>query len=111
MDLKNIYSSEDNNFTSAPNIENLKISENASYVHYCTNETIHGNAIHEIPNINKPLIADMSSSILSKPIEVKKFSLTGGGLATKAKMLTKWRNCHGTLINKDGSLYDIEQGT
>ena len=39
------------------------------------------------------------------PYEVKKFSLTGGGLATKAKMLAKWRNCHGTLINKDGSKY------
>ena len=39
------------------------------------------------------------------PYEVKKFSLTGGGLATKAKMLAKWRNCHGTLINKDGSNY------
>jgi len=79
MDLKNIYSSEDNNFTSAPNIEDLRISENASYVHYCPNETIHGNAIHEIPNINKPLIADMSSSILSKPIDVKNFSLIYAG--------------------------------
>ena len=39
------------------------------------------------------------------PYEIKKFSLTGGGLATKAKMLAKWRNCHGTLINKDGSQY------
>ena len=39
------------------------------------------------------------------PYEVKKLSLTGGGLATKMKMLAKWRNCHGTLINKDSSQY------
>ncbi len=39
------------------------------------------------------------------PYEVKKLSLTGGGLATKMKMLAKWRNCQGTLINKDGSQY------
>ena len=39
------------------------------------------------------------------PYEVKKFSLTGGGIVTKAKMLAKWRNCYGTLINKDSSQY------
>jgi len=39
------------------------------------------------------------------PYEVKKLSLTGGGLATKMKMLAKWRNCQGTLINKDDSQY------
>ena len=39
------------------------------------------------------------------PYEVKKFSLTGGGLVTKAKMLVKWKDCQGTLINKDGSRY------
>ena len=39
------------------------------------------------------------------PYEVKKLSLTGGGLATKMKMLAKWRDCHGTLINKDSSQY------
>ena len=39
------------------------------------------------------------------PYEVKKFSLTGGGLVTKAKMLVKWKDCQGTLISKDGSQY------
>ena len=50
-----------------------------------------------------------SESTLSEckgsPYEVKKFSLTGGNIVTKAKMLAKWRNCFGTLINKDGSTY------
>ena len=53
-------------------------------------------------------IAQAQSSLSEckgSPYEVKKFSLTGGGLATKMKMLAKWRNCHGTLINKDASQY------
>ena len=79
IDINEIYSSEDSNFTCAPDIEKLDISENASYVHYCPNETIQGNAIHDVPNINKPLIADMSSVILSEPIDISKFSLIYAG--------------------------------
>ena len=79
MDLKEIYSSEKNNFTCAPDIENLKFSDNAAYVHYCPNETIQGNAIHKVPKINKPLVADMSSVILSEPLEVDNFSLIYAG--------------------------------
>ena len=44
-------------------------------------------------------------SVDGSPYEVKKLSLTGGGLVTKMKMLAKWRNCQGTMINKDGSQY------
>jgi len=79
MDLKEIYSSEKNNFTFAPDIENLVLSDNAAYVHYCPNETIQGNAIHKVPKINKPLVADMSSVILSEPLEVDSFSLIYAG--------------------------------
>ena len=79
IDINEIYSSEDSNFTCAPDIEKLDISENASYVHYCPNETIEGNAIHNTPNIKKPLIADMSSVILSEPIDITKFSLIYAG--------------------------------
>ena len=79
MDLKEIYSSEKNNFTCAPDIESLELSDNAAYVHYCPNETIQGNAIHKAPKINKPLVADMSSVILSEPLEVDNFSLIYAG--------------------------------
>ena len=79
MNLKEIHSSEDNNFTNAPNIEDLEISEKAAYVHYCPNETIQGNAIHKAPKINKPLVADMSSVILSEPLDVRNFSLIYAG--------------------------------
>ena len=44
MNINNIYSSEDDNFTYAPDLEKLSYSKNASYVHYCPNETIQGNA-------------------------------------------------------------------
>ena len=52
-----------------------EIPKDASYVHYCPNETIHGVAFDHIPTISNPLVADMSSSILSEPIDVNKFSL------------------------------------
>ena len=79
MNIKNIFSSEEDKFSHAPNIENLSLSKNAAYVHYCPNETIQGNAIHKVPNIDKPLIADMSSVILSEPVDVTKFSLIYAG--------------------------------
>ena len=75
MNIKNIFSSEDSNFTNAPDINKLDFSEDAAYVHYCPNETIQGNAMHETPEIDKPLIADMSSVILSEPFDVSNFSL------------------------------------
>ena len=79
MNINNIYSSEDDNFTYAPDLEKLSYSKNASYVHYCPNETIQGNAIHKIPKIDKPLIADMSSVILSAPFDVSNFALIYAG--------------------------------
>ena len=79
MNIKEIYSSEKDSFTCAPDLENLELSENAAYVHYCPNETIEGNAIHKVPKINKPLVADMSSVILSEPIDIGNFSLIYAG--------------------------------
>tara|TARA_B100001029_G_scaffold82423_1_gene67701 strand:- start:4994 stop:6070 length:1077 start_codon:yes stop_codon:yes gene_type:complete len=73
--IEQIFTSEDNNFTYAPNFKDLKISEDASYIHYCPNETIQGVSFDHIPLLDKPLIADMSSSILSEPVDISKFSL------------------------------------
>ena len=77
--VNTIASSEGKNFTYAPDSNDWNISQNASYVHYCPNETIQGVAYHQIPNINKPLIADASSVILSEPLDVNKFSLIYAG--------------------------------
>ncbi|MEB3766243.1 3-phosphoserine/phosphohydroxythreonine transaminase [Acinetobacter sp. MD2] len=55
------------------------LSDNAAYVHYCENETIGGLQFSHIPTTTAPLIADLSSSILSAPIDVSKFGLIYAG--------------------------------
>lgn len=55
------------------------LSENAAYVHYADNETIGGLQFAQIPETNKPLVADFSSSILSAPLDVSKFGLIYAG--------------------------------
>ncbi|MEH6453992.1 MAG: 3-phosphoserine/phosphohydroxythreonine transaminase, partial [Psychromonas sp.] len=57
-----------------------KINAGAAYVHYCPNETIEGIEIFETPETGViPLVADMSSTILSRPIDVSKFALIYAG--------------------------------
>lgn len=49
------------------------LNPNASYVHYCSNETVHGVEISEVPDTNGvPIVCDMSSNILSRPVDVNK---------------------------------------
>ena len=56
------------------------LNSNASYVHYCPNETVDGIEINDIPDThNVPLVADMSSTILSHEIDVTKFGLIYAG--------------------------------
>ena len=76
INVNTIASSEDNgSYTKAPHPDSWNISPDSSYVHYCPNETIQGVSIHKAPSINKPLIADMSSVILSEPLDVSDFSM------------------------------------
>ncbi len=72
-------SSEDKAFTYAPKQWNIR--SEAAYVHYCSNETIGGVEFHETPGMEKdlPLVADASSHILSRPLEVAKFGLIYAG--------------------------------
>jgi len=75
-----VASSEDRNFTYVPNQKAWKLSKDAAYVHVCTNETIGGLEFHWTPDTGEvPLVADMSSHILSKPIDVSKFALIYAG--------------------------------
>jgi phosphoserine aminotransferase len=58
----------------------LSLDANAAYVHLTSNETIGGNQFHDFPDTGKvPLVADMSSDILWKPIDVSKFALIYAG--------------------------------
>ncbi len=71
-------SSKDKDFTYIP--KEFSISENAAYVHITTNNTIRGTEYKIDPDTNGiPLIADMSSNIMSKPIDIKKYALIYAG--------------------------------
>ena len=73
-----VASSEDSNFSYIP--KNIKFSDNAKYVHITTNNTIKGTQWHNLPDTNNvPIVADMSSDIMSYPIDAKKFGLIYAG--------------------------------
>ncbi|MBU2250640.1 MAG: 3-phosphoserine/phosphohydroxythreonine transaminase, partial [Candidatus Omnitrophica bacterium] len=75
-----VASSEDKNFTYIPELSPDKFSSDADYFYIVTNNTIYGTAYHQIPDTKEvPLVADMSSNILSEPIEVSKFGLIFAG--------------------------------
>lgn len=71
--------SEDKNFSYIP--KNFNLSDNPAYLHITSNNTIFGTQFKEFPEIpeNVPLFCDMSSDIMSKPIDVNKFSLIYAG--------------------------------
>jgi phosphoserine aminotransferase len=73
-------SSADSAYDRVPARENWKLDPNAAYVHICSNETIGGVEYHHTPDVGAvPLVADMSSDILSRPVEVSKYGLIYGG--------------------------------
>jgi phosphoserine aminotransferase len=73
-------SSEDRHFTYVPRQETWKLSPDAAYVHVCTNETIGGVEYPFTPETGAvPLVADMSSHILSRPIDVARYGLIYAG--------------------------------
>src|SRR5882672_1641163 len=75
-------SSEDRNFSYAP--KQWQLRKDAAYVHYCSNETIHGVEYHATPSADIPLVADASSHFLSRPLEVSKFGLIYAGAQKNA---------------------------
>jgi phosphoserine aminotransferase len=72
-------SSEDKGFTYFPSQKDFKIRSDSAYLHYCSNETIGGVEAHWIPKSEIPLVADASSHILSRPLDVSKFGLIYAG--------------------------------
>ncbi len=56
-----------------------QLSDDAAYMHYTPNETISGVEFHWVPEADAPLVADMSSTILSRPVDVSKFGLIYAG--------------------------------
>jgi phosphoserine aminotransferase len=73
-------STEGEKFVRLPRKDEIKFSPDASYVHLCTNNTIEGTQWTELPQTGSvPLVADMSSDIASRPMDVKKFGLIFAG--------------------------------
>ncbi|HEX4332607.1 MAG TPA: 3-phosphoserine/phosphohydroxythreonine transaminase [Usitatibacter sp.] len=75
-----VASSQDRDFTYVPKQSSWKLSPDAAYVHACTNETIGGVEFHWTPDTGRvPLVADMSSHILSRPFDVSRYGLIYAG--------------------------------
>jgi phosphoserine aminotransferase len=73
-------SGEDRKFSYVPPRETWRLSKNAAYVHICSNETIGGVEYHWVPDTGEiPLVADMSSHILSRPVDVSRYGLIYAG--------------------------------
>ena len=74
-----VASSEDKTYTYIPDVKEIPFREDTDYVHICANNTIFGTRYVEFPETKAPLVADMSSDILSREIDVKKFGVIYAG--------------------------------
>lgn len=76
-EVETVASSEDKSFTYIP--KGYDIPKDLDYLHITTNNTIYGTEYHEDIDSPVPLVADMSSDILSRPVDVSKYGLIYGG--------------------------------
>lgn len=90
-----VASSKDKNYTYIP--KNYEIPQDADYFHITTNNTIYGTEIHEDMDCPIPLIADMSSDIMSRPVDVSKYAMIYGG----AQKNVGTAGCTFAIIKKD----------
>ena len=79
-DAKVIASSEDKTFSYIPKLDKATFTPDADFFHICMNNTIYGTKYHELPDTGDvPLVADISSCILSEPIDVSRFGMLYAG--------------------------------
>jgi phosphoserine aminotransferase len=73
-------SGKEGGYRGIPPVASWQIDPKAAFLHYTPNETIHGVEFHEIPDVGGvPLVADFSSSLLSRPVDVSRFGVIYGG--------------------------------
>lgn len=77
--VKIVADGSDSRYTEIPEEPTWERSDNAAYLHYTPNETIAGVEFHFVPGGDAPLVADMSSTILSRPIDVERFGVIYAG--------------------------------
>lgn len=76
-----VFSGEAEGFRRIPNQEELQLSDRAAYFHICSNNTIYGTAWNYVPETGSvPLVADMSSEILSRPVDFSRYGLVYAGV-------------------------------
>ena len=79
-DVKCVATTKDDNFDHVPEVTRDAFRSDAAYVHICFNNTIYGTKYHYIPDTGDiPLVADMSSCIISEPVDVSKFGVIYAG--------------------------------
>ncbi|MFT4018757.1 MAG: 3-phosphoserine/phosphohydroxythreonine transaminase, partial [Agriterribacter sp.] len=115
---KSLASSRDKNYTYIP--KEFTIPSNASYFHYTTNNTIEGTQMHFVPETNVPLVADMSSDVLSHVMDFNRFALIYAGAqknigAAGVNMVVVNKNMLGKVKRQMPSMMDyrkhIENGS
>ena len=78
-DARIAWDGKDVNYTRIPGYSELNLSDNAAYVHICSNETVGGIQWQEFPDTKAPLVADMSSEIMSRPLPWDKLDMIYAG--------------------------------
>ncbi len=83
-EVRVVASGEDTHFTTVPDPATWQLSRGASYVHLCSNETIHGIEFHTLPDLkalgsDAPLVIDFSSHVASRPVDWSRVGLAFGG--------------------------------
>ncbi|MDH5778417.1 MAG: 3-phosphoserine/phosphohydroxythreonine transaminase, partial [Gammaproteobacteria bacterium] len=113
-DVNVAASDEANNFTGVPAFDTWQLNKDAAYLHYTPNETIGGVAFPFIPDTGDiPLVIDMSSSILSSPIDVSKFGLIYAGAQKNIgpaglTVVIVRKDLIGKVIDGTPSMFDYE---
>ena len=81
-----VASSADSNYTFYPKGFEAQVPADVDYLHVCTNNTIYGTEIRKDLDVNVPLIADMSSDIMSRPVDVSKYKAIYAGAQKNISM-------------------------
>lgn len=80
VDVNVVASSREGNYTHIPPIDEWRLGDDSAYLHYTPNETIGGVEFHSVPDLgDRVLVADMSSTILSRPLDVGRFGIIYAG--------------------------------
>lgn len=119
-----VASSKDKTFSYIPELDPDTFTKDADYFHICMNNTIYGTVYHKLPDTGSvPLVADISSCILSRPIDVSKFGLLYAGaqknmapagltvVIVREDLIGKARDITPTMLNyqihaDNGSMYN-----